>query len=444
MDGKIEGVRPVKRDLYSQALSHMDDKFILSITGPRRVGKTILIYQLIEECFRRGVAKERICYVSFDELITGEGGEVIEEILEVYRSRILTEKWKSLKEIVYIFLDEIQYVSHWQAVLKRFYDLRYKIKFIVTGSSSAAIKMGKESLAGRVFDLELSYLAFSEYLKIKGIDYGISLQLRDAAVMEDAYHRAMLHGEDLKQEFIQYLSGGGFPELLEIGGLKKKQEYVFNSVIEKVVFKDLPQVTGARDSRLLMDILLFAAANSGQLFEILQLSKNFKVSRETVSNYLEYLKKGFLIDIIGMYSPSTVKALRTNKKIYAKDTGIISSLLKYSENDIWRPDIAGKVIETYFINLCKNKYDNVFFWRDPYGHEVDIIAQTGGRLTVIETKYRAAVSAKEIKGVLYFIDKYGIDRAYVITPDTFEKTDMQGKMIFFLPAYFAAFMDFAL
>ena len=125
--------------------------FSVAIYGLRRVGKTILMKQIMYELKK---IKENTLYFMFDDIMA-QNPDILEDIIDFYLKTIAGEGRK------YIFLDEIQKVPYWQDILKRFYDMREDIKFIVSGSASLRIKKSKESLAGRIFDFYLPILTFN-------------------------------------------------------------------------------------------------------------------------------------------------------------------------------------------------------------------------------------------------------------------------------------------
>ena len=127
-----------KRYEFKDILSKIEDKRILSIIGPRRVGKSTLIYQTINYLLEeKKVNEKRILLFSGDDpsLFFNENDK-LSNVLEVYFNEILEENISNLSEKVYIFIDEIHFIKNWQNYLKICYDRKYNIKFIVTGSSS--------------------------------------------------------------------------------------------------------------------------------------------------------------------------------------------------------------------------------------------------------------------------------------------------------------------
>jgi len=164
-EGKVEEMylKPFKRDLFYSLVKFLNTRQIILLYGIRRVGKTTILYQLIDYLLKNGVNKKNILYFSFDEANVS-----LDEVLKNYSELVLGKDILKEKKI-YLFLDEIQKLNNFQNQLKVYYDLYPNIKFIVSGSASLSIYKGvKESLAGRVYEFVLPLLSFSEYLTFLG------------------------------------------------------------------------------------------------------------------------------------------------------------------------------------------------------------------------------------------------------------------------------------
>ena len=148
-EGKLEEFK--RRDFF-KLQDALNQEEITAIIGARRVGKTILIHQLIENLLEQGIDSKRILYLSIDDAyLKLSTGKPLLDVFDTYSKYILHEDLKDLNQQVYFFLDEIQYLDGWESVLKRWYDLKFKLKFIVSGSSSTSITKGSsEALLGRV------------------------------------------------------------------------------------------------------------------------------------------------------------------------------------------------------------------------------------------------------------------------------------------------------
>jgi len=273
---EIEEIRDYKeRFLLKEIWEYLKDPQIIAILGLRRTGKTVLLLQIIKRLLK-GISPKKILYFSFDEIL-GKDPEVIEKILEIYENEILKENLKN----VYIFFDEINHLENWQIILKRFYDLKRNIKFFISGSSSIYLKKTKESLAGRIYEFNLPPLDFKEFLYLKGIE------------IKDIFLQRLT----LKKELNKYFFSGSFPEIINESDFLKVKKYV-NSVIEKIIFYDIPKVYEIAEPEVLKTILSFVAQKPGMLMEYQTLASNLGISYQTISKYVGYLEKAFLIKLI--------------------------------------------------------------------------------------------------------------------------------------------------
>jgi predicted AAA+ superfamily ATPase len=392
---KTKGLK--KRFLLAELSKYIKDPQIIAITGLRRVGKTVLIHQMIEELIKKVDAK-RILYFSFDEIL-GKSPNIIEKVLSTYENEILR---KELKD-VYVFLDEINHVNYWQVIVKRFYDLSKRIKFIVSGSSNLFIRKTKESLAGRIYEFELKPLSFKEFLYLQG------KEVKDTTIQS----------RDIKRELSNYFIRGGFPEIMEEEDFEKINKYV-SSVVDKIIFYDIPKVFDVAEPMILKEILSIIARKPGALIEYQKIASTFSISYQTVSKYINCLEKAFLIKLLYNYRGSPIAMARKSKKAYMATHSIIPAFLS-RENDIF--NIIGEVVE----NIVIMHINADFFWRKYY--EVDAIYDK----TPLEVKYRE--DPKDIKGVLNTAKKLKTRRLTVVTKD-FEKVEVKdGIEIVYIPLW---------
>ncbi len=192
---RTELVKKYRRPSFARILNYMDDRQIILLYGLRRVGKTTLLYQIIDELLSRGVEAKRILYFSFDE-----SDAEIDSVIEMYETGILRSPIKSNGR-VYIILDEVQKGRDWENRIKIYYDLHPGIKFIISGSASLNVqKRSSETLAGRLYSFHIHPLDFSEFLTLKGINP----EFENWRMFEDS----------VKPLLMDYIVKGGFPELV--------------------------------------------------------------------------------------------------------------------------------------------------------------------------------------------------------------------------------------
>lgn len=162
-DGKVpSGFLGRRRKIFNEIIKYLDKRQISLFTGLRRVGKTTLMYQIIDEILKQGENPYNILYFSFDEMKYDFENLVKEYEIEVLREDISKRK-------VFIFLDEIQKLKDWVSKVKLLYDLNPKTKIFLSGSAQITMwREARESLAGRVFDFLIKPLDFNEYLGFTG------------------------------------------------------------------------------------------------------------------------------------------------------------------------------------------------------------------------------------------------------------------------------------
>ena len=386
------------REIYKKLQKFMDLPQIIALTGLRRVGKTTLMFKIIEDAINNGFNNRNIIYFSFDEFKEVEIREVIKEYEELMEKDFKNEKYL-------ILLDEIQKLTDWENQLKSIYDInKGNIKIIISGSESLFIKRkSKETLAGRIFEFKIEQLLFREFLFFKGVNFKpIGL-----------YERELIK---LFKEFILTL---GFPELINIKDKTVIKEYIRESIIERIIYKDIPKLFKIKDISVLESLLNIFIDDPGQVIEVSKLAKELKISRQTIINYLTYLEESFLIKKLYNFSKNRRKIERKLKKFYP---AIISPELLFRDDDFSK----SKVFEWIIVNQLKAE----FFWRDPYKNEVDMVI-INKKLLPIEIKYGKV----DLSGLLAFMKKFNVSKGYVVSLDKEEDKKIDKKIISIIPAF---------
>lgn len=386
-----------EREIHKQISKYLPLPQIIALTGLRRVGKTTLMHKVVFDLIKNGFDARNIIYFSFDEFRETE----IREVMKEYET-LVGKNFRQGKFL--LLLDEIQKLANWEDQVKRIYDTHGKnIKIIISGSESMFIKKkSKETLAGRIFEFKVDTLSFKEFLKFK--------QVEPAPIG--------LYENELSILFEEYTLCQGFPELV---GIKDKQvirKYVKESIVEKVIYKDLPQLFKIRDIAVLESLLGIIMEEPGQLIEISDLAKELKLSRQTLSNYLVYLEESFLLRRLYNFSRSRRKTERKLKKYYP---AILSDLI-FKNDDISR----SKVFEW----LIVTRLNAGFFWRDVYKNEVDVVI-ADKEVIPIEIKYGKI----ETKGLIAFMKKFNVGDGYIISHEREDELKINGYTINVVPAF---------
>ena len=407
--GEAIAVPEFHRDLYAEVLEWMGRKEAVAIVGLRRTGKTTIMRQLMKEI------GQGVLFFSFDEEET-QNKETLTFIID-YALHVTGA--------THIFLDEIQYVSDWEGVLKRYYDQK-EIKCIVSGSESLDLSRAKAALAGRIISFRLDPLSFGEYLRLKGMAIGKGPDSpEDYPAMEALYLRHVAGKELLEHEFLEYLYKGAFPELVSEENPVVIRRYIQELVVKKIIYRDIPAIFEIRRRDLLYELFRYACANSAGLFDIRKLCTIFNANYETVSNYLFYLKSAFLVTSAESYSGSPATRVRRNKKLYVVHPAIAFAVLGM-EREMLSEEMLGQFVETIFAGR--------YFWRDKQKREVDVVHDTG-HLLPVEVKYRNRIESADLRGLLAFMEKFRVDRGIMVTKDTMDRRTLPAGEILFYPCW---------
>ncbi len=413
--GRVESIylKPYKRPLFYELQKFMSVRQILLIYGLRRVGKTTLLYQLIDGLLSQGVERKHILYFSFDERITS-----LKELLMTYSEFVLGKDLLKEKRI-YVFLDEIQKLEDWENQIKIFYDLYPNIKFILSGSASLSLSRGvKESLAGRVYEFILPLLTFSEYLGLQGeaVEKGDTFNMK---FLREVY----LRRERLAPLFYSYLKKGGFIELFDEEDDTRIREYA-RSLLERVIFGDIPSIFQIRSPHLLRTLLQIITDAPGFLLDYSKVAQSIGRDPRLVSDYIFYLKHALLIRVLYNFSESRFAQERKLKKVYPASTNFIYQSCPERFSD---PVFLGKLVK----NICVISSQAEFFWKRKE-HEVDMVLEDR---TPVEVKFKTRITRDDFKGIIRFHKRYPRDKGIIITRDELGKEEIGSLEVFLIPAW---------
>ena len=363
-----------RRKLFFSIERSIDRRQIILVRGLRRVGKTTLMMQVIDRMLAV-TNKKNILYFSFDDLSYG-----IKDVLERYQKVILHKSFEESHEPVYLFFDEIQKQKGWENAIKTYYDLYPDLRFFISGSASAGLKKrSTESLAGRILDFTLKPLLFEEFLELNG------RKTDEIKKDPDLWKR------DILPLFYRYLKYGMFPELAQETDEEFAKKYLKDTIIERVIYRDLPEEFGIKDVELLKNIIALVGKHPGMIVKYSEISKNLGRDQRTVANYFEYLEYGLLLHFVYNYRGSALASMRKLKKVYLSTPNLAFAL---NEN-------LDRVLPFMLENLVASQTGAGFFYRN--GFEVDFITETEDGLSAIEVK----TGKNDVKQLKKFIGKFG-------------------------------------
>jgi len=409
-NGKVNPVLKGKpRQALKEILPYLEKRQILILKGLRRVGKTTLLYQIINHLLeKKGVSPYRIMYFSFDEEV-----EDFDELIQTYQRGILKEDFLHTKERCYLFFDEIQKYRGWPEKLKVLYDLYPNLKICTSGSAALTLIRGvKESLAGRCFEFEITPLDFPEYLKFRGITY--------------QKERIDIFKEEILREFDRFLHTSGYIEMIDEENPEIIRRYFRESILERVIYRDIPEQFTIREPTLLFKILKILASQPGMLVEYKSLANDLNKDQRTIADYFEYLKWSFLVRTVYFFSPNLLTSEKKRKKYYLAYPAFSLALIGEPSDEL-----KGRLVENLFISVLKAR----FFYHSTTKEEVDIVLPTENTFLPIEVKYKRRIQKKDMSGLRSFMMRYKVDKGCLLSYDFEKEYAFPWGKIFIIPAW---------
>ena len=413
---------PKKRRLLYDELSYRVEHFesrTLVVMGPRRVGKTTMLLQLLKEAIETGrYEKLKTCYVSLDHPLYS--GVLPEEVVALVKER------HGFHEGGLFIFDEIQYLPDWARYIKWLHDRMPQDKFLVSGSAAAVLRLAsKESGVGRFSDFWVKPLSFKEHLLLLGKEELLRPKAADYGPQEL---------EALNQVFEDYVYWGGLPEVVNNAFKRANVEhYVQADIVDKVVLKDIPSLFGIEDTRELNKLLSYITLQTGQEVSIQSLSeKSNGIAKETIRKYLKYLEAAFLIHQMFRVDENSKRFVReTYFKVYAAIPALTSALgLGSQAHDAQ----MGHLVETAVLiqRLDQRWLQDVYYARWDKG-EVDAVFSdpTGKAMGALEIKWSDAASTRV---ATQFCQRNGFPLLWFSTKTIHKTQGMDGVEVRFDPA----------
>lgn len=431
-----------KRELFTEIISYLPYQQIISIVGLRRTGKTVILNQIIDKLLREEkVLRKNILFLSFDEALLSKAIK-LENYLDAYFENFLEQK----NNRIYIFLDEIQYASKWQHILKRYYDTNPNLKFIISGSSSLFLqKKSTESLAGRIYEFKLNTLSFFEYLELVAVDAVLIEKYREVVFDLKKLDETISDKQKIKIEnflaqfgettvvlFEKYLLSGHFPEIATEPNEDVVRKYIRESVYKKTIEYDIPKIFGIEKVDELKFLFEMFIHETGNILELQNIASEAEIDKKTLNKYLEYFQASLLLSVVYNYAKSFRKSRRQAKKIYIASTNFY--FLEKNLDAVIKAQIVGHLAETHAFNLLSQNFEYLSFLKKR-DREIDFVASNNlldqKNLNLIEVKYRENIGREKFDFIEAVAKKKKIEKYLVFTKKQFEIRD---KSIF-LPIF---------
>lgn len=325
-DPASSGIEPRFRSLgfrayapsFIRLVRNRDVNRAVILMGPRRVGKTVMVYHAIQDLLDSGVPGKNIVYISMETPVFT--GRSLARLVDIF----LRNHDHKRDDALYVFFDEIQYLREWERHLKNLVDTFPAFKFVATGSAAAALKLkSMESGAGRFTEFLLPPLTFFEFLEFRHVHDSLIVSPAKAS---EPY--ATTDIELLNKEFVDYINIGGYPEAVINQEVRQEAgRYIRSDIIEKVLLRDLPQLYGIQNIQDLNQLFNLVAYNTGREFNLESLSSESDIPKNTLRKFLEYLEAAFLIKRLDRVDSNAKNFKRARTfKLYLTNASMRSAL----------------------------------------------------------------------------------------------------------------------
>ena len=425
-------------DIFYPLVFDAEIRRALILMGPRRVGKTVLLYHSIGRLIEDGVSPRNIIYISVETPIYNK--ILLEQLFNLAKQAL--GKTES-KERFYVFFDEIQYLKDWEVNLKSLVDTYHNVKFVASGSAAAELKKrSDESGAGRFTDFHLPPLTFYEYVHLK--DYGqlmqpVALDWSSGVIMGNR----TIDITKLNKLFVDYINYGGYPEVVFSRRIQENPgQFIRHDIIDKVLLRDLPSLYGITDVQELNSLFTMIAYHSGSQFSYEGLSRESGVKKETLRKYIQYLEAAFLVKKIRR-ADDTAKAYKREMlfKLYLTNPSLRCALFQpIEENDA----AFGNMVETAIYAQWIPRDANIAYANWNEGNrkqgEVDIVGINEAKQKpewAVEVKWTDkpfANPTSELKSLETFMKTNGLTYAMVTSMTETGKKEMAYGLLQFIPA----------
>lgn len=400
-------------DLFKPLVFEKRIRRALVLMGPRRVGKTVMLFHTIEEMINTGINPKKIIFITIENPIYNN--IPLEQLFEYAKEATGLDDDKDW----YIIFDEIQYCKDWELHLKTLVDTYRKDKFIVSGSAAAALKYAShESGAGRFTDFLLPPLIFNEYISMKGLsNLVIPSKLQWSNTEIDFYTTS--HIDEFNNHFINYLNFGGYPEVIFSDQIQSNpSRFIKNDIVDKVLLRDLPSLYGISDTRELNSLFTTIAFNSGGEFSLETLSKSSQVPKNTLRKYIEYLEAAYLIKKVRRVDQAGKKFKRDNFfKIYLTNPSLRAALFSPIKTD---DEMIGNMVETAIFSQWLHRESFTPWYARWQNGEVDMVGLNNSQqkpIWALEIKWtdRFYNNPNKLKSLFKFCQSNGLDWPVVTT-----------------------------
>ena len=425
-DSPFPNIPSFKRPLFTTLIEDLNTiPQILAITGPRRIGKSTLLQQIIQKLLNDEVDPRHLVYYSFDDPALISSKVKLDDLIAYL---FKTASHKLDMGVTYLFLDEIQRLERWELYLKKYYDLKFPVRTIISGSASSPIfKKTRESLLGRVKDYHLLPFSFREFALYSFQNKPSLLSEINLIHEQGKIAQGMFTGDrqiltntvslsnpssELKSELNtllnRYFLEGGFPEVWTLPTWVSKQEYLYDNQVKKVIYEDLILAAEFRKPELLKRFYISLLEMPGREIAVQSISQETEVKSAQIDKYIPLLEMTDLVYKISKFRSGALRVRKGMMKFYLVDLALRNAVLRLTDTLLDDETMLGLYAEN-LVFLALKKWRGTIqmdYYRERNG-EVDFIIHVAPkRYLPVEVKYRNKIEKSYLTGIYNFVKQH--------------------------------------
>lgn len=398
-----------------------------TVIGMRRTGKTCFVFQVIKDLLSRGVPKESVLYLNFeDERLLPMTVADMQMIPDIYYRRFPQLRDSQCT----FFFDEIQNIDGWERFVRRILDTE-NIHICLTGSSAKLLSREiATSLRGRSVATEIFPFSFTEALGHAGIDTGDTLR-------PGAKRRALL-----ENKLEAYLLEGGFPEVQEIAAEHRVR--ILQDYLDVVILRDLVerhQISNTVPIRYMIRHLLNAPAgffSINKFYNDLK-SQGIPCGKNLLHEYLDHLSDAYLFFQVSLHTRSERARMVNPRKIYAIDTGLAQACSRNINRD-W-----GHLLENFAFLELRRRNQMIEYYKTASGYEVDFfVTGRDGSESLLQVALEMkdkTTRQRELRALVDAMKETRLKEAVVVTLNEEEHLKVDSCDIHIVPAWLWALQE---
>ena len=412
---------------------------IIVLLGSRQVGKTSLMYRLMEHLVSaEHIVPAQIEYLDleFPHILSQVNGMFGQDFLDFLSARGMDSSKRC-----YVFIDEIHYLDEPSSFLKTLHDHFPRITLIVSGSSSLQIQNKfKDSLTGRKNIVHVSPLDFHEFLIFKGSrlaerksEFSIQTILKNEKLPDLSELRFLQ--DDFQKLHDEFTIFGGYPGVALLNTYEEKTRLI-EEIYQSYVMKDIKDVARIENLSAFNNMISLLSHQVGSLINISELCVSLGISRPTVEHYLFLLEETFILTALQPFFTNKRKEIVKSSKVYFNDSGLRNVAARNMDPLGKRMD-SGMLFENSVFSQLKKTLQplqSLRYYRTKGKAEVDFVLQEK-YVVPLEVKSGILKEPKIPRSLRGFISSYSPEYACLVNRNFWAEEQLNSTTLFLLPAW---------